>query len=120
MFSVSVLLYGIPFIALTDTGTSKSAISQDTWMQISHLSSVKLDPARRSGFQTVSGTPSQAYGTFQNSYQIGNNFYPLKTYVMKSINQFLDISSNIRQQSQVRRTPRPNWLFKCDIFFTQK
>ena len=34
-FSVSVLLYDIPFIALIDTGSRISAISQDTWMQIS-------------------------------------------------------------------------------------
>ena len=63
-FSVSVLLYGIPFIAFIDTGSSISAISQDTWMQISHLPSVKLDPAGRSGFQTASGTPLQVNGTF--------------------------------------------------------
>ena len=79
-FSVSVMLYGIPFIALIDTGSSISAISKDTWMQISHLASVKLDPDRWSAFQTTSGTPLQANGTFQNSYQIGNNFYPQKTY----------------------------------------
>ena len=83
-FSVSVLLCGIPFVALIDTGSSISAISQDTWMQISHLASVKLDPAGRSGFQTASGTPLQGNGTFQNSYQIGNNFYPQKTYVMET------------------------------------
>ena len=84
-FSVSVQLYGIPFIALIDTGSSISAISQDTWMQISHLAFVKLDPAGRSGFHTASGTPLQANGTFQNSYQIGNNFYPQKTYVMANL-----------------------------------
>ena len=84
-FSVSVQLYGIPFIALIDTGSSISAISQDTWMQISHLASVKLDPAGRSGFHTASGTPLKANGTFQNSYQIGNNFYPQKTYVIANL-----------------------------------
>ena len=56
--SVSVLLYDILFIALIGTGSSISAISQDTWMQISHLASVALDPARRSVFQTASGTPT--------------------------------------------------------------
>ena len=84
-FSVSVQLYGMPFIALIDTGSSISAISQDTWTQISHLASVKLDPAGRSGFHTASGTPLQANGTFQNDYQIGNNFYPQKTYVMANL-----------------------------------
>ena len=84
-FSVSVQLYGIPFIALIDTGSSISAISQDTWTQISHLASVKLDPAGRSGFHTASGTPLQANGTFQNDYQIGHNFYPQKTYVMANL-----------------------------------
>ena len=84
MFSVSVLLYDIPFIALIDTGSSISAISQDTWMQISHLASVELDPAGRSAFQTSSGTPLQADGTFHSTYQFGNNFYPQKTYVMDS------------------------------------
>ena len=41
-FSASVLLYDIPFIALIGTGSSISAINQDTWMQISHLASVNL------------------------------------------------------------------------------
>ena len=84
-FSVSVQLYGIPFIALIDTGSSISAISQDTWMQISHLALVKLDPTGQSGFHTASGTPLQTNGTFQNSYPIGNNFYPQKTYVMANL-----------------------------------
>ena len=54
-------------------------------MQISHLASVKLDPAGRSLFQTASGTPSQADGTFHSAYQFGNNFYPQKTYVMDNL-----------------------------------
>ena len=50
-FSVSVQLYGIPFIALIDTGSSISAISQDTWIQISHLASVKLACSPAHAFQ---------------------------------------------------------------------
>ena len=36
-FSISVLLYGIQFNALVDTGSEISAISQDTWFKISNF-----------------------------------------------------------------------------------
>ena len=120
-FSVFVLLYDILFIALIDTGSSISAVSQEIWMQISHLASVELDPAGRSVFQTTSGTPLQADGTFYSTYLFGNDVYPHKTYVMDNVlhpvilvrdMHYLDISSNIRQQSKFRRTPRPHLLFK--------
>ena len=61
------------------------SVLQDTWMQTSHLASVELDPAGRSVFQTASGTPLQANGTFHSTYQFGNNFYPQKTYVMDNL-----------------------------------
>ena len=83
-FSISVSLYGIPFNALVDTGSAISAISQDTWIKISNFAmadAAVFNPADQSDFQTATGAPLKANGTFQGIYQIDNNLYPQQTYI---------------------------------------
>ena len=38
-------------------------------------------PADQSDFQTATGAPLKAIGTFKGIYQIDNNLYPQKTYI---------------------------------------
>ena len=81
-FSISGLLYGIPFNALVDTGSAISAISQATWFKISNFAIAYVavfNPADQSDFQTATGAPLKVNGTFKGVYQIDNNFYPQKT-----------------------------------------
>ena len=70
---------------LIDTRSSISAISQDTWVQISYLASVELATAGRSVFRTASGTLLQANGTFHSTHQFGSNFYPQKMYIINNL-----------------------------------
>ena len=80
-FSISVLLYGIPFNALVDTGSAISAISQDVWFKISNFAMADVAVLNPADFQTATGAPLKAHGTFQGIYQIDNNLYPQRTYI---------------------------------------
>ena len=64
---------------MVDTGSAISAISQDTWIKISNFA--MADAADQSDFQTATGAPLKAHGTFKGIYQIDNNLYPQKTYI---------------------------------------
>ena len=61
-----------------------SAISQDTWFKTSNFAMADVtvfNPAEQFDFQTATGAPLKAHGTFKGIYQINNNLYPQKTYI---------------------------------------
>ena len=82
--SVFGSIYSVPFTFLVDSGSHVTAVSLETYLNFFH-SIPAVDSAEIPALHTASGTPLITKGTFECSFQIGNQFYPIKTLIIENL-----------------------------------
>ena len=82
--SVFGFIYSVAFNFLIDSGSHATAVSLETYLKIFHSIPV-VDSVELPVLQTASGTPLIIKGTFECSFQIGDQFYPMKTLIIENL-----------------------------------
>ena len=82
--SVFGSIYSVPFNFLVDSGSHVTAVSLETCIKIFH-SIPAVDSVEIPVLQTASGIPLIIKGTFECSFQIGDQFYPMKTLIIENL-----------------------------------
>ena len=80
-FSVFDSISSKPFDFLIDTGSTITAVSYKTWLQISH-SHNHLNSSTSLTVHSASRTPLRIHGSFPCQFQINGVSYPFPTYVI--------------------------------------
>ena len=77
-------IYSVPFNFLVDSGFHVTAVSLETYLKIFH-SIPAVDSVEMPVLQTASGTPLITKRTFECSFQIGDQFYLMKTLIIENL-----------------------------------
>ena len=83
-FSIFGSINSKPFHFLIDTGSTITAVSFETWLQISH-SHNHFNSSTSLTVHSVSRTPLRIHGSFRCQFQISEVSYPFPTYVIHDL-----------------------------------
>ena len=72
------------FNFLVHSGSHVTAVSLETYLKIFHPI-LAIDSVEIPDLQTAGGTPSITKWTFECSFQIGDQFYPMKTLIIENL-----------------------------------
>ena len=82
--SVFGSIYPVPFSFLEDSGSHVTAVSLETYSKFFHFIPV-VQSVEITVLQTASGTPLITKETFECSFQICDQFYPMKTLIIENL-----------------------------------
>ena len=92
-FSIFGSISSKPFDFLIDAGSTITAVSYETWLQISH-SHNHFNSSTSLTVHSASRTPLRIHGSFRCQFQINGVSYPFPTYVIYDLSHPVILGSN--------------------------